>query len=55
MSPEGRAAVNTRRTKPGWARSLLGASDRMNDGIPIVNHAAMVMWIGWNGYSRGSA
>ena len=26
----------------------------MNDGIPIVNQAAMVTWIGWNGYSSGS-
>ncbi len=55
ISPEGSADVSTRRTKPEWARSLLGASDRMNDGMPMVNQAAMVTWIGWNGYSSGSA
>src|SRR6516162_299314 len=54
MSPDGSADVSTRRTKPGLARSLLGASDRMNDGMPMVNHAAMVTWMGWNGYNRGS-
>ena len=27
----------------------------MNDGIPIVNHAAIVTWIGSNGYNSGSA
>jgi hypothetical protein len=31
------------------ARSLLGASDKMNAGTPIVNHAAIVTWMGWNG------
>ena len=53
-SPDGSADVITRRTKPGWARSLLGASDRTNAGMPMVNQAAMVTWIGWNGNSSGS-
>src|SRR6476661_901222 len=52
--PDGSADVITRRTKPGCARSLLGASDRMNAGIPMVNQAAIVTWIGWNGNSNGS-
>ena len=53
-TPDGSAEVITRRTNPVWARSLLGASDRMNAGMPMVNQAAMVTWIGWNGYSSGS-
>ena len=53
-SPDGSADVITRRTKPGCARSLFGASDRMNAGMPMVNHAAIVTWIGWNGNSSGS-
>ena len=53
-SPDGSAAVITRRTKPVCARSLLGASDRTNAGMPMVNHAAIVTWMGWNGKSSGS-
>ena len=53
-SPDGSADVITRRTKPGCARSWLGASDRMNAGMPMVNHAAMVTWMGWNGNGSGS-
>ena len=42
------------RTNPECARSWLGASDRMNAGMPMVNQAAIVTWIGWNGNSSGS-
>ena len=54
MSPDGSAAVITRRTKFGFARSLFGASDRMNAGMPIVNHAVIVTWMGWNGNGSGA-
>ena len=53
-TPDGSAEVITRRTKPVRARSLLGARDSTKAGMPMVNHAAMVTWIGWNGYSSGS-
>lgn len=49
MIPLGTAWVRTRLTKPVRARSLFGASDRTKAGTPMVNHAEMVMWIGWNG------
>src|SRR5882672_8450526 len=52
--PDGSADVITRRTKPEWARSLLGASDSTNAGMPMVNQAAIVTWMGWNGKSNGS-
>ena len=44
--PAGSAEVITRRTKPVRARSLLGANDSTNAGMPMVNQAAMVTWIG---------
>src|SRR6478735_49889 len=52
--PDGTADVITRRTKPGWARSLLGANDSTNAGMPMVNQAAIVTWMGWNGNNSGS-
>lgn len=51
MTPDGIAYRITRRTKWGWARSLLGASARKNAGTPMVSVDSRVRCLGRNGYS----
>ena len=50
--PAGIANRATRRRKPGRARSVLGASARKNDGMPIVSAPTSVRWRGRNGKTR---
>ena len=52
-APAGKPNRITLPTKPSLARSLLGGSERMKAGMPIVNHPVIVTWMGWKG--KGTA
>ena len=41
-TPEGIAKDSTRLTKPSRGRSVFGASERMNAGMPMVNQPVIV-------------
>ena len=50
--PAGIANRSTRRTNPGRNRSVLGASARKNDGMPIVTAPISVRCRGRNGNTK---